>query len=156
MELLERLQNSAIALWVAESDWGYPIVLTIHSIGMALVVGIVFITNIRALGYPRDVPVAALERFLPILWLGVAANVTSGTLLFAAAATRFITVRPFQIKILLLILGTVAAWLVDRALSESRLSGGARMSPRTRTYAAASMALWTGVIVAGRVIAYAD
>lgn len=156
MELLERLQNTVIALWVAGSDWGYPIVLTLHSIGMALVVGIVFMVSIRVMGYPRGLPLAELDRFIPILWLGVAGNLVSGALLFAANATGFVTNPAFQIKILLIILGTFAAWLVDRAITRQRADSAGSMPSTAKVYAATSIVIWTSVIVAGRVIAYVD
>ena len=56
MELLIWLETSGVATWVNESLWGYPIVLTSHAIGMAIVVGMVTVIDLRILGYAKRIP----------------------------------------------------------------------------------------------------
>ena len=79
------LQGLPISMWAAQSDYGYPILLSIHSIGMAAVVGILLIFSIRVLGYATSIPLQAIEQLLPIAWLGFFLNLGSGSVLFMAA-----------------------------------------------------------------------
>ena len=38
--MFEWLENTSVALWVGESLWAYPFMLSLHVIGLAIVVGI--------------------------------------------------------------------------------------------------------------------
>lgn len=51
MEFLRSIEKSGIGTWMRESEWGYAITLCAHALGMAIVVGILFVTYVRALGY---------------------------------------------------------------------------------------------------------
>ena len=53
ISLLETLQNSEFSQWVLVSVWGYPILLTLHSIGLALLVGLLIIKNTVLNDAPR-------------------------------------------------------------------------------------------------------
>ena len=44
------LENTAIALWVGTSLWAYPFLLSIHIVGLAIVVGIFSMRDLRLLG----------------------------------------------------------------------------------------------------------
>ena len=43
--MLQRLQDSAFSMWVVGSDslWSYPTILTLHTVGLALIVGAAFV-----------------------------------------------------------------------------------------------------------------
>ena len=56
------LQQSALAVWVSESVWAYPLILTAHTVGLALLVGGSTLFDLRLLG---AAPVASLA-----LWAG--------------------------------------------------------------------------------------
>src|SRR5215510_13271107 len=101
-QVLDYISQTAPVLWVAESDWGYPIVLTLHSIGMALVVGILFMFDLRILGLAMRIPLPAFDAFFPIAWGGFVINLISGTLLFLANSAAFLTNTAFITKIILL------------------------------------------------------
>ena len=62
MELLAWLEQTELSLWLRESDWGHPIVLCFHAVGMALVVGISLMFSARVLGYSKDFPLAAFDK----------------------------------------------------------------------------------------------
>ena len=53
---MEWLESTALAEWVRTSLIGYPFVLTVHSVGMAIMVGLVTVINLRlsadSSGYP--------------------------------------------------------------------------------------------------------
>lgn len=147
--MLDYISQTAPVLWVAESDFGYPIVLTLHSIGMALVVGIVFMFDLRVLGLGSRVSVRAFDAFFPLAWLGLAINAISGTLLFFANYTAFLHNTAFLSKLALLVSAAVCTALLARRNDlETAIAGAAR------GLAAASLLLLLGAITAGRIIGY--
>ena len=149
MQALDYISQTAPVLWVAESDFGYPTVLTLHSIGMALVVGIIFVFDLRVLGLGSRLSVRALDAFFPLAWLGLAINTISGTLLFFANYTAFLHNTAFLTKLALLAAAAVCtALLARRDDLETAISGVAR------GLAAASLLLLLGAITAGRIIGY--
>jgi len=147
--VLDYISQTAPVLWVAESDWGYPIVLTLHSIGMALVVGIIFMFDLRVLGLGSRVSVRSFDAFFPLAWLGLGINAISGTLLFLANHTAFLHNTAFLTKLALLAAAAVCTWLLARRDDLDTEIGGA-----ARGLAAASLLLLLGAITAGRIIGY--
>ncbi|HYM34800.1 MAG TPA: hypothetical protein VET48_05345 [Steroidobacteraceae bacterium] len=156
MQLLEDWSQSELIRWVAESDYGYPFILTLHAIGMALVVGIVLILNLRVLGFATKISISSLRMFFKIAWLGLAINVMSGTLLFLANYTAFVHNVAFITKISLLNVGGAATGLLAKELNLSTvIAAGVEMpSRKARVIAGISVVLWLGAITAGRIVGY--
>jgi Family of unknown function (DUF6644) len=153
MQFLEWLQSTGIALFVRESMWGYPAVLSSHAIGMAIVVGMVLMICIRVLGFAPRIPIASFERLFTVARLGVALNVISGIMLFMADAPRFAANRLFQLKIALIIVGAISVWILLREVMNGP-QGEAVITPRAKIVAALSIIFWLGAITAGRLTAY--
>ena len=57
MEMLYRVEESAVALWVGESLWGYPFLLSLHVVGLAIIVGLVVMLDLRLLGLFKELNV---------------------------------------------------------------------------------------------------
>lgn len=151
--MLSTLQESAFAVWVAESVWAYPLVLTAHTVGLALLVGGSVLFDLRALGAGATVPVRPLRRLLPIMWVGLAMNAATGLTLFITAAEERGTQPVFYVKLLFI----AGALLVDRRVRQQLPDGvtaGIAAVGGPKALAAGSLLLWTGAIVAGRLIAY--
>ena len=87
MGLFTWLEESGLAEWVRMSSIGYPTVITLHAIGMAIMVGLCVIVDLRLLGKFEGVPYEALQRLLPVAWVGFLINTLSGSGLFVAQAT---------------------------------------------------------------------
>jgi Co/Zn/Cd efflux system component len=149
------MENSAVARLVHETLWGYPVILSGHAVGMAILVGIVLMINFRVLGFAPAVPVAAMRPMFKVALAGLAINVVSGSMLFMASANRFFESNPFRVKAVLLVIGGVLLWATSRQWFRAGGSATATGS-EYRVLAGISVAVWIGVIVAGRLIAYLD
>jgi uncharacterized membrane-anchored protein len=105
----------------------------------------------------RPIPIGRLARgIFPLTWSGFAISVVSGSLLFWAEAAKLYANPAFRVKLLLLLMAGLNPLIfhttVYRRVHEWE---GLRVSPwRARAAAVASLVLWSGVIVAGRAIAY--
>ncbi len=152
--VLLTIQNSSFAFWLSQG--AYPIILTIHSVGLALLVGLLFVIDLRVLGLGRGMPVASLRRFMKVVWLGFWANAISGTLLFCISPLKFLDSTTFRFKLSFIFVGLVIAWVLNSSL----LKVGDEYAPisnptvRQRALAALSIACWVSAIVAGRLLAY--
>src|SRR4249919_1350500 len=100
MDVLMWLQHISVATWVRESTslFSFPGILLLHTIGMALVVGIAAAIDFRILGFAPALPLAPMERFLPVLWTGFWVNAVTGAVLFSVDATAKATNPDFWIK----------------------------------------------------------
>jgi hypothetical protein len=146
-----------VALLVQESAWGYPIVLSSHAVGMAILAGIVLMMNFRVLGLAPAIPLAALRPMYRFALIGVVINVISGVMLFVANADAFFVSTPFWIKISLLVVGTTVMVRMARTMfAPGAAAAGTTVDGRIRLMAQISTVAWLGVIVMGRLIAYWD
>ncbi len=152
MAFLEWLQTSRVGIFVAESLWGYPILETIHTIGMAMLIGSLGLINLRVLGYKPELPLVGTRQLLPLAWTGFTLNAISGTLLFTSDAVYFFSSYTFRIKILLIVLGGINAALLGRRIF--REAPPAAPSTGAKWIAATSLVFWFGAICAGRLVAY--
>jgi len=149
------LQNSAFTEWLLGSDsiWTYPTVLTLHTVGMAILVGASFVIHLRVLQVAGAIP---LRRLLPLyrfIWIGFAINLLSGLILFVTEAADRIVDPVFYVKMASIAAALYLGVIVKRRAIDRpgapEVTGGL-----SRSMAAASLALWTVAIVAGRLMAY--
>ena len=154
LEFCRWLQYSAPLHAMRDSPIFFPIVATIHLMGLALIGGAVLVVDLRLLGlaFPGQ-QVAGLahdaERWL---FRGLAVMVSTGILLFMCFATKYYYLTFFWVKMAALILVIVFTLSVRRrAISAT----DADVSPmRCKLVALVSLLLWTTVAVGGRYIGF--
>ena len=157
MPVFEWLENSALAIWVGESLWGYPIMLGTHAVGLAIVVGIFVMLDLRMLGVVRGVSYGAFLSLYRLAWIGLIFNALSGTALFSSQATTFVSSAPFLIKISGVIAGVILGIMIKRRLALRMAdwdADDANIESSAKGLAALSLLCWIGAIFAGRLIAY--
>lgn len=161
--MLSWLETSSVAVWVGESPsvWALPTVLTLHTTGMAVLVGASWVLSLRLLGINRHVPLSAFRWVFPVLALGLGVNLVTGALLFVKNATNWGTSLPFLIKMTLVVASVaimvpIRSLVVHDAAHGTGVPADARSAPpdRARLLAIASIALWCGAVTAGRLLAY--
>lgn len=157
-EFLKAVQESPLADAVAESNWLFPTIETVHVLALTLVVGSIAIVDLRLLGLAsrqRHVKQLA-EQILPFTWAAFAFALISGALLFSSAAVKYYDNVPFRIKFGFLLLAGLNMALFH-AVSYRQVAqwGGAIATPRpARLAGALSLLFWVGVVAAGRWIAF--
>ena len=155
MDWLATLENSAFATWLRESNtiWAYPLVLTLHTVGLALLVGANWVLDLRILGGMGRVTIPDLSWTFRVMWIGFWVNAVSGAMLFAADATTKGSTRLFVAKLALVGMGVGVILLTKRALYPGGVAA-ATPSGAARALALTSIALWVAAIAAGRFMAY--
>jgi hypothetical protein len=155
MEWLATLENSGFGSWLRESPsiWAYPAVLTLHTLGLGVLVGGNAVLDLRLLGYAPGIPLASLEPLFPVMWVGFWVNAISGVALFVADATTKGTTWVFMVKLMIIVVGVLVLFAIRRTVYGEG-ADAARESSRGRALAAVSLALWFLAIVTGRYMAY--
>ena len=82
MGFLSWLEASSYANWIAGSAYGWVIMLSLHAIGIATIVGIMFVVNLRLLGLYKTIPCASFDKYLKIVWYGIGLNLFTRALYF--------------------------------------------------------------------------
>ena len=154
-DFLASIEGSALATWTRESPsiWGYPTILTLHTFGLAIVVGANAVVNFALLGFAPRIPVLSLRRLFPILWWAFALNFLTGVLLFMSDATTKAGQWVFYVKLALIVVALLVARAQSKSLRGQRGSPG-YVTANLRTLSVSSLVLWTGAIIAGRLLAY--
>ncbi|MFT4823119.1 MAG: hypothetical protein ACJAUG_003440 [Halioglobus sp.] len=158
MEFFGWLELSSLGDWVATSTWGYPILLSCHAIGLAVVAGSLTIVDLRVLGCFPGLEIAPLRCLIKLAWVGFIVNLISGFSLFAGQATYFITHPAFLIKItciLLALVGTARLQGLFKRHADDWDAGGA-VGSNAKILALSSLLLLCAAMIAGRLIAYIE
>ena len=153
--MLSWLESTSLAVWLRESPsvWSFPTVLTLHTAGMAVLVGASWMLDLRLLGVGRNVPLSAYRWVFPTLAVGLFVNLVTGVLLFIKDPTTWGTAMPFLVK-MVLVVASVATLVPVRSLILRRDATHRDVSRNFRLLAIASILAWAGAVTAGRLLAY--
>lgn len=158
LRFCEWLAETPGSVALHESTWGYPLVESVHVLALCLFVGLAVMLDLRLLGVSmRSAPVSeTVERLFPWIAAGFAVMFISGSLLFYAIPVRTFQNIFFRLKVAMLLLSGLNVWIFHSTVY--RRVAGWDLDPApprsARVAACVSLALWAGIIVAGRMIAY--
>jgi hypothetical protein len=149
--VLEWLESTDLAVWVGQSPsvWSMPTILTLHTMGLSLLVGASWVLDLRLLGISRTVPLSAFRWVFPVVGIGLVVNVITGLMLFTKNATTWGSSLPFLVK-MGLVLASVATIVPIRA----HVLRGDASAAHVRVWAIASIVAWSAAVTAGRLLAY--
>ena len=155
MNFLEILESTAFSEWVLISMLGFPTLIALHSIGMAVAAGLTIIVTLHLYRFVPGIPGARLPGILRIAMWGFMLNLVTGLAIFIPRGTEYITNITFLVKMLLvLISAAILIWLKSHFTKIAKGSGNLRASVQSRRLSLVCSATWIGGIVTGRLIAY--
>lgn len=154
----EWLASTPGSVALHESIWMYPIVESVHVLALCLFLGLAFVLDLRLLGLTfRRNPVSEIaERLLPWTTFGFGLMLASGGLLFYAIPVRTYHSIFFRVKVAMLLLSGLNVLVFHSTIYRSVALWDLNPVPpvRARVAGGLSLALWAGIVVAGRMIAY--
>ena len=154
LEFCRWIQYSAPLVAMRDSPWFFPVIATIHLIGLTMIGGAVLLVDLRLLGLGlRHQPVGLLARDAE-KWLlrGLVVTMSTGILLFMCFATKYYYLTFFWVKMAALILVVALTFSVRRQITSSDETQVNRATGRL--VAVVSLTLWTTVALGGRYIGF--
>jgi hypothetical protein len=155
MEILSWIDQTAVSIWVRESPslFAYPGIITLHTVGLALLVGINAVIDFSILNSTPGPSLAPMAKLFPVMWFGLWLNALSGLALLIADAKTMLPNPVMWIKFVLVALAVVNMRLITHGVFRELLVKPT-VPPRGKVLAVTSLVLWGGAIVAGRLTAY--
>ncbi len=154
--MLAGLENSQFSALVRSELWGWPLALTVHEFGTALVMGFIFIICLRLLGLFETIPYSSLSRLFPVVWAALVLQLLSGFALWMSKPTRYMADAAFLLKFSFVIIGFILTLYLYGSIKREAASWDAAgaVSSRGTKFVAPSLLVWCVVLVAGRLTAY--
>jgi hypothetical protein len=155
MSILTALEQSTFSMWLLGSNsiWAYPTVLTLHTFGMMVLVGAAAMVDLRLLGFGRGIPLGSMQALFRMMWAAFWLNAVTGSMLFAADATKRGTSTIFLVKLALVAAGVITIVLIKRNVYGAT-PNPATVSGTARLLAIVSLLVWSAAITTGRLLAY--
>jgi len=152
------LAQTPLSLAIQTREWIIPTIQSVHIVGIAVVMGSVFMIELRIWGWVgRDQTVAqTTARFGPWLIGALAVLLVTGAVMVVGEPERELLALSFWLKMILVAIGTVVAVTFQRAVEQRDRAWETAIAGRRSVSAAAIVVLliWFGVVVLGRLIAY--
>lgn len=148
MGFLIWIEESGVGIFIRESLWGYPIVLSSHAVGMATVMGVVIALNFVVLGIVKDISPQAFDKLFMVGWVGFFLNLISGLILFCGSASVYVFQGSFQLKLAFILLGGILMKVLMNGIRNGRADGMSKL------ISVICVASWFGGLVTGRLMAY--
>jgi hypothetical protein len=140
-----------IAVYIRDSTWIFALLEVFHLFGLTLLLGTMSVVALRMcnFGLTRQSLADVASDAYPFTMAGLLVSVSSGLLLFVSEALKCYASTPFFIKMGLLFAGLIFTFTFQRRLTKSD-----QPSAAAKYAAALSLAMWFGVGLAGRAIAF--
>ena len=156
LPFFEWCDNTRVSVVIRDSRVLFPIIETFHLFALTILLGTTIVVSLRLLGVAlRRQPLAELAvELAPWSNGSIVVMLASGVLLFVSEALKCYGSSAFRVKMLLLLVALVFHLTVFRSVSRA---DEASFAPIWRKVAGATaLALWFGVGLAGRGIAFLE
>jgi hypothetical protein len=152
------LEQTPMSQTIQTVPWIVPTVQTIHILAIAAVMSSVLMLSLRLIGVVgRDQLVRPYSaRYLPVIWWSLPVLLASGAIMIVGEPVRSLESPVFQLKVLLIIAAFGLTFIYQAALTRNAAywtdAPGRRVMSVVLAFVA--LALWIGIVFAGRWIAY--
>ena len=148
--------SSQFSALIRSELWGWPLALTLHALGTALILGFVFIISLRLLGFFEQIPYRSLNKLFPFVWGALVLQLITGLVLWIAKPVQYVADGAFLLKILLIVAGVVMMRHLSKMIAQEGASwdtnGG--IPAAGLRFVATTLVVWCVVLVAGRLTGY--
>lgn len=152
LPFFEWCEATAIGHGIKDSTWLFPVIESVHLLGLSVLGGSLLVVDLRMLGVGlRRQPIAALARDArPWLLGSIAVMAATGTALFLSEAVKCYYSQAFWVKITTLPIAILFTLTLRQRVAMAALDTRAS----SRLAAIVSLALWFTVAAAGRWIGF--
>jgi len=157
-QFAEWLSTTFLSVFIqTHNSWAIPTIQSIHIVGIAIVLGSVFMIDLRVLGWAAmdQTLRQTTNRFGPWLTGSLWLMLVTGILMVIGEPVRELVTFSFWLKMFLVLAGTIIAIVFQRSLRkhepqwEELVKRGA-----VKWLAVLTFLIWACIIILGRLIAY--
>ncbi len=157
-ELLHWVETTPVALFVAQTTFGFSAIDMVHIAAISVVFGTIALLDLRLMGVAfTEYSVTDLSRqILPWTWMAFAIAAVTGVLMFTGQAVKYSGNFAFLVKLVLMTVAglNVLAFHIVTYRSVGKWDSG-RATPWGAKFAGSlSLAIWVAVVAYGRFTAY--
>jgi len=159
-DFIHRLGATPLSQLIQKVFWIIPTVQAVHILAISVVLSSMAMFDLRLLGLAgKRSSIASLSRrFMPWLWGALIVLAASGSILIVGEPKRALGNLSFLLKMCMLAAAIIVTLGFQAVLKRDLEGGSADLAPAHVTAAKLtgllSLALWVGIAVAGRLIAY--
>ncbi len=158
VDILSSIERSGLGEAIRTTPYLYPILMSLHVVGISILVGPALVVDLRSLGIARKVvPVTVTTRYLlPVCHIGFAVVLCTGIEMFVAIAMAVGESPAARWKFGLIAIAGINIAVFHKGIYRTVEKWDFDASPPTPAKLAAKVSAlsWTGVIFAGRFLAY--
>ena len=157
-EFIAYFEDSGLADNIRENDLLFPLIESVHVLAISLVVGSIFVVDLRLLGLAsiRRPVGRVIDGILPLTWSAFAVAVASGSLLFISNATKYLANGYFVAKLFLILAAGLNMVVFHFVSAKDLPKWENEPAPplRARLAGGLSILLWVAVVACGRWIGF--
>jgi hypothetical protein len=155
--LVHTLLATDLSYWLRNNAWPYwPMLQTLHLVGMTLLLGAVGLFDLRILGLAKGIPPAALHKLIPWGVAGFLLNATTGVLFFIGNPDQYAFNFAFRLKLAAMVLAGLNLLLFYGTAygAVKAVPAGGDAPLRAKILTGVSLLSWTSVIVCARILTW--
>lgn len=150
------LQSTWLSQAIVFNTWIWPAAETVHFVGLALVLGIIGLLDLRLVGFFPRVPIVALRELVPFAIGGFVLNVLSGLVFLIGHPEQYAHNVAWWLKVTALAVAGANAALFEWTCAPHTISlePGEPTPPLAKGIGAVSIAAWLAVLYWGRMLPF--
>jgi hypothetical protein len=136
--------------------WLWPTCETIHFAGLALLLGVAGMFDLRLLGFMKRVPISVVKDFMPWALVGFTLNLMTGMIFVISEPAQYFGNPTWWVKVGFLIVAGANALIFETAYGRraAAIPAGEDTPMSLKIIASVSLIAWLGVLVAGRFLPF--
>jgi hypothetical protein len=153
------IEGTSLSIWIQDhGEWFVPMVQAIHILCISAILISTLMINARILGFGfSDRPLnLVIKRFSSAIYLALALLLLTGIAMIVGEPARSLANMAFQLKMLFLFIALSIFFLFTRTAAQDPhyWEKSNQLKFLAKLLALISIALWVGIVFAGRWIAY--
>lgn len=137
-------------------QWLWPVCESLHFAGLALLLGVAGMFDLRLMGLMKKVPIAVVAEFMPWAVVGFVINLTTGLIFVISEPAQYFSNPTWWVKVAFLVAAGLNAIVYQAAFASraARLPPDADTPTSFKIIGALSLVSWLGVLWAGRMLPF--
>jgi hypothetical protein len=145
--------------WAARGGvpWLWPLCETLHFMGMAVLVGVIGLLDLRLIGLVKGLPIGPMADLMPWGIAGFILNLCTGFVFFAGDPLQYSENPAFRLKMIFIVLAGLNVLIFYAAglrRTVNDVGAGEQAPLAARLLGATSLFLWVGVMYWGRMLPF--